>query len=298
LLMKSGYKKIVLIVVLLWQVLLLTGCDYYLSEQPEKQPAQQVPEPFRNQDSRGRYDTIGKLGTQSISIPAGVIDGWARYMGDPGDFADPKIKAKYQRPPKTYDLPIESFGFLYRITDGDVYTSFRQTQQDYRRDNETLIPYGKPFPWASVSVYGQYDAAPLNFNFTVQDDFRVSKEVTSIDYIQQEQPLYGLTVYKANNGIDPETGELWKSDTLTRDRMIKKDQAGNIKTYIKCEFTHHKNFCRHMFYNDDWHIQVWISYNRTYLPQWQEMESNIIKILDSWRVSPEGKLLGKQIGKA
>ncbi|PIT17482.1 hypothetical protein BGI32_02545 [Snodgrassella alvi] len=296
--MKSGYKKIVLIVVLLWQVLLLTGCDYYLSEQPEKQPAQQVPEPFRNQDSRGRYDTIGKLGTQSISIPAGVIDGWARYMGDPGDFADPKIKAKYQRPPKTYDLPIESFGFLYRITDGDVYTSFRQTQQDYRRDNETLIPYGKPFPWASVSVYGQYDAAPLNFNFTVQDDFRVSKEVTSIDYIQQEQPLYGLTVYKANNGIDPETGELWKSDTLTRDRMIKKDQAGNIKTYIKCEFTHHKNFCRHMFYNDDWHIQVWISYNRTYLPQWQEMESNIIKILDSWRVSPEGKLLGKQIGKA
>ncbi|PIT51185.1 hypothetical protein BHC44_11610 [Snodgrassella alvi] len=284
--------------VLLWQMLLLAGCDYYLSEQPEKQSAQQVPEPFRNQDSRGRYDTIGKLGTHSISIPAGVIDGWARYIGDPGDFADPKIKAKYQRPPKTYDLPIESFGFLYRITDGDVYTSFRQTQQDYRRDNETLIPYGKPFPWASVSVYGQYDAAPLNFNFTVQDDFRVSKEVTSIDYIQQEQPLYGLTVYKANNGIDPETGELWKSDTLTRDRMIKKDQAGNIKTYIKCEFTHHKNFCRHMFYNDDWHIQVWISYNRTYLPQWQEMESNIIKILDSWRVSPEGRLLGKQIGKA
>jgi hypothetical protein len=296
--MKSGCKKIVLIVVLLWHVLLLAGCDQDFGKQPETQVVEQVSEPFRNQDSRGRYDTIGKLGTQSISIPAGVIDGWARYIGDPGDFADPKIKAKYQRPPKTYDLPIESFGFLYRITDGDVYTSFRQTQQDYRRDNETLIPYGKPFPWASVSVYGQYDAAPLNFNFTVQDDFRVSKEVTSIDYIQQEQPLYGLTVYKANNGIDPETGELWKSDTLTRDRMIKKDQAGNIKTYIKCEFTHHKNFCRHMFYNDDWHIQIWISYNRVYLPQWQEMESNIIKILDSWRVSPEGRLLGKQIGKA
>ncbi|WP_239325838.1 hypothetical protein [Snodgrassella gandavensis] len=297
--MKSEYKKIVLIVVLLWQVLLLAGCDYYLSEQPEKQPAQQVPEPFRNQDSRERYDTIGKLGTQSISIPAGVIDGWARYMGDPGDFADPKIKAKYQRPPESYDLPIESFGFLYRITDGDVYTSFRQTEEDYRHDNETLIPYGKPFPWASISVYGQYDAtAPLNFNFTVQDDFRVSKEVTNIDYIQQPQPLYGLTVYRANNGIDPETGEPWKSDTLARDKMINKDQAGNIKTYIQCEFTQYKNFCSHMFYNDDWHIQVWISYNRSYLPQWQEMEGNIINILNSWRVSPEGKLLGKQIGKA
>ena len=297
--MKYGYKKIVLIVVLLWQVLLLAGCDHNLSKEPEKKVVEQVPQPFRNQDSRGRYDTIGKLGTQSISIPAGVIDGWARYMGDPGDFADPKIKARYQRPPKTYDLPIESFGFLYRITDGDVYTSFRKTEEDYRRDNETLIPYGKPFPWADVIIYGKYDdAAPLNFNFTVQDDFRVSKEISNIDYIQQEQPLYGLTVYRANNGIDPETGEPWKSDTLTKDRMIKKDQAGNIKTYIDCQFTQHINICNHMFYNDYWHIKVLIGYNRVYLPQWQEMEGDIINILNSWRVNREGKLLGKQIGKA
>ncbi|KES13133.1 hypothetical protein SASC598P14_006870 [Snodgrassella alvi SCGC AB-598-P14] len=297
--MKYGYKKIVLIVVLLWQVLLLAGCDHDLSKEPEKKVVEQVPQPFRNQDSRGRYDTIGKLGTQSISIPAGVIDGWARYMGDPGDFADPKIKARYQRPPKTYDLPIESFGFLYRITDGDVYTSSRKTEEDYRHDNETLIPYGKPFPWASVSVYGQYDAtAPLNFNFTVQNEFKLAKEITHFDYIQQEQPLYGLTVYRANNGIDPETGEPWKSDGNAKDILLKKDQAGNIKTYIKCEFTHHIDSCDHMFYDDDWHIQVWISYSRTYLPQWQEMESNIINILNSWRVSREGKLLGKQIGKA
>ncbi len=296
--MKSGRKRILIFMLLLWQVLLLAGCDYYVNEQPEKQPAQQVQEPFRNQDSRGRYDTIGKLGTHSISIPAGVIDGWARYVGDPGDFADPKIKAKYQRPPKTYDLPIESFGFLYRITDGDVYTSFRQTEEDYRRDNEILIPNYLPFPWADVSAYGVYGAAPLNFNFTVQDDFRVSKEVTNIDYIQQEQPLYGLTVYKANNGIDPDTGEPWKSDVNAEDILLKKDQAGNIKTYIDCQFTHHVNSCSHMFYNDNWHIQVRMSYSRTYLPRWQEMEGRVIRILDSWRVTREGKLLGKQIGKA
>ncbi len=296
--MKSGWKRILIFMLLLWQVLLLAGCDYYVNEQPEKQPVQQVQEPFRNQDSRGRYDTIGKLGTYSISIPAGVIDGWARYMGAPGDFADPKIKAKYQRPPKTYDLAIESFGFQYRITDGDVYTSFRQTEEDYRRDNETLIPYGKPFPWASVSAYGVYGAAPLNFNAYVQEGFKISKEVTDIEYIQQPQPLYGLTVYKANNGIDPETGEPWKSDVNAKDILLKKDQVGNIKTYIDCQFTQHINFCSHMFYNDDWHIQVRMIYNRTYLSQWQEMEGRIMQILDSWRVTREGKLLGKQIGKA
>jgi hypothetical protein len=296
--MKSRFRKSLLIVVLLWQVLLLAGCDQDFGKQPETQVVEQVSEPFRNQDSRGRYDTIGKLGTQSISIPAGVINGWARYVGDPGDFADPKIKAKYQRPPKTYDLPIESFGFLYRITDGDVYTSFRQTQQDYRRDNETLIPNYLPFPWADVSAYGVYGAAPLNFNAYVQIIFRSAKEVTNFDYIQQEQPLYGLTVYKANNGIDPKTSEPWKSDANTKDILLKKDQSGNIKTYIDCQFTQHINSCSHMFYNDDWHIQVRMSYSRTYLPQWQEMESRVIRILDSWRVTREGKLLGKQIGKA
>ncbi|WP_143558343.1 hypothetical protein [Snodgrassella alvi] len=297
--MKSGFRKSLLIVVLLWQVSLLAGCDQDFGKQPETQVIEQVSEPFRNQDSRGRYDTIGKLGTQSISIPAGVIDGWARYMGDPGDFADPKIKAKYQHPPKTYDLPIESFGFLYRITDGDVYTSFRQTEEDYRRDNETLIPYGKPFPWADVIIYGEYDAAaPLNFNVYVQEGFKISKEVSNIDYIQQPQPLYGLTVYKANNGIDPKTGEPWKSDVNAKDILLKKDQTGNIKTYIDCQFTQHINICNHMFYNNNWHIRVLVGYNRVYLPQWQEIEGNIINILNSWRVSPEGKLLGKQIGKA
>jgi hypothetical protein len=289
--MKSGFRKSLLIVMLLWQVLLLAGCDYFVSEQ-------QAQVPFYNRDSRGRADTIGKLGTHSISIPAGVIDGWARYIGDPGDFADPKIKAKYQRPPESYDLPIESFGFLYRITDGDIYTSFRQTEEDYRRDNETLIPYGKPFPWADVIIYGEYDAAPLNFNAYVQEGFKISKEVSNIDYIQQPQPLYGLTVYRANNGIDPKTGEPWKSDVNAKDILLKKDQAGNIKTYIDCQFTQHINICNHMFYSDKWHIRVLIGYNRTYLPQWQEIEGNIIKILDSWRVSPEGRLLGKQIGKA
>ncbi|PIT50652.1 hypothetical protein, partial [Snodgrassella alvi] len=274
--MKSGFRKSLLILALLWQVLLLAGCDQDFGKQPETQVVEQVSEPFRNQDSRGRYDTIGKLGTQSISIPAGVIDGWARYIGDPGDFADPKIKAKYQRPPESYDLPIESFGFLYRITDGDIYTSYRHTEEDYRRDNETLIPYGKPFPWADVIIYGEYDAAPLNFNAYVQEGFKISKEVSNIDYIQQPQPLYGLTVYRANNGIDPKTGEPWKSDVNAKDILLKKDQAGNIKTYMGCEFSEHKNFCSHMFYNDKFHIRVSISYNRTYLPQWQEMESNII----------------------
>ncbi|WP_180297639.1 hypothetical protein, partial [Snodgrassella communis] len=136
------------------------------------------------------------------------------------------------------------------------------------------------------------------FNFTVQDDFRSARDVTHFDYVQQEQPLYNLTIYRANNGIDPQTGEPWKWDDNAKDILLKKDQAGNIKTYIKCQFTHHINSCRHMFYNDDWHIQVWISYSRTYLPQWQEMEGRIMQILDSWRVTREGKLLGKQIGKA
>ena len=308
--MKYQCKQLLLSMTLLWQILLFAGCDSDSTTESPQQPVQQVPVqqvttptvpvPFRNQDSHERYDEIGKLGTHSISIPAGVTTDWMSYLPNPSKFADRKIKIQYTPPPKSYTLPIKSFRFRYRISDGDVYTTSRQTEQDYYRDNKTSSSSDRPIPpWAEVIVYGQYDdAVPLNFNSTIQDDFRVSKKVTNIDYIQQAQPLYGLTVYLANNGIDPETGKPWKSNTVTPDRMINKDKAGNIKTYIQREFTQQTNSCRHRFYNDEWHIQIWIIYNCTYLPQWRKIEGNIIKILNSWRVTQKGKLLSKQIGKA
>ncbi len=308
--MKYQCKQLLLSMTLLWQVLLFAGCDSDSTTESPQQPVQQVPVqqvttptvpvPFRNQDSHERYDEIGKLGTHPISIPAGVTRGAVIYRSNPSKFADRKIKTQYTPPPISYTFPIKSFRFRYRIRDGDVYTTSGQTEQDYYRDNKTSIPSDRPIPpWADVIVYDQYnDAVPLNFNSTIQDDFRVSKKVTNIDYIQQAQPLYGLTVYLANNGIDPETGEPWKSNTVTPDRMINKDKAGNIKTYIQREFTQQTNFCRHRFYNDEWHIQIWIIYNCTYLPQWRKIEGNIIKILNSWRVTQKGKLLSKQIGKA
>lgn len=308
--MKYQCKQLLLSMTLLWQILLFAGCDSDSTTESPQQPVQQVPVqqvttptvpvPFRNQDSHERYDEIGKLGTHSISIPAGVTTDWMSYLPNPSKFADRKIKIQYTPPPKSYTLPIKSFRFRYRISDGDVYTTSRQTEQDYYRDNKTSSSSDRPIPpWAEVIVYGQYDdAVPLNFNSTIQDDFRVSKKVTNIDYIQQAQPLYGLTVYLANNGIDPETGKPWKSNTITPDRMINKDKAGNIKTYIQREFTQQTNSCRHRFYNDEWHIQIWIIYNCTYLPQWRKIEGNIIKILNSWRVTQKGKLLSKQIGKA
>lgn len=308
--MKYQCKQLLLSMTLLWQILLFADCDSDSTTESPQQPVQQVPVqqvttptvpvPFRNQDSHERYDEIGKLGTHSISIPAGVTTDWMSYLSNPSKFADRKIKIQYTPPPKSYTLPIKSFRFRYRISDGDVYTTSRQTEQDYYRDNKTSSSSDRPIPpWAEVIVYGQYDdAVPLNFNSTIQDDFRVSKKVTNIDYIQQAQPLYGLTVYLANNGIDPETGQPWKSNTVTPDRMINKDKAGNIKTYIQREFTQQTNSCRHRFYNDEWHIQIWIIYNCTYLPQWRKIEGNIIKILNSWRVTQKGKLLSKQIGKA
>ncbi len=297
--MKSILRNYLAVLILITQISLLAACDKLANVVPDKTVKQTSPKLFRNKDSRGRYDTIGKLGTHSISIPAGVIDGWARYVGAPGDFADPKIKSQYQRPEKTYDLPIESFGFNYRITDGDVFTSFRKTEEDYRNDSKTLIPQGKPFPWADVIIYGVYDSSEaLNFNEYAYFDFKAEKEVSNIDYIEQPQTLYDLTVLKANNGIDPKTGESWKAESYIKDILIKKNRRGEIKTFMKCDFTLQKNSCNHMFYNDDWHIKVYLTYERYYLPEWQNIENNILKILDSWQVTKDGKLLSKQIGKA
>ncbi|WP_197457687.1 hypothetical protein, partial [Snodgrassella sp. CFCC 13594] len=66
----------------------------------------------------GRTYVIGNLGGKPINIPYGAINTWVRYEGDPGDFDSGDDAKNYKRPPITYDLPIETFGFQYRIADG------------------------------------------------------------------------------------------------------------------------------------------------------------------------------------
>lgn len=294
--MRNSYK-LHLRLVCLNCMLLIAGCSD--NNHSEKKVVQQQPAPVRHQDRFGRYDSIGNLGGKPVSIPSGVVFTWVRYIGDPGDF-DSSIKAQlYNRPPVTYQLPIESFGFQYRLTDGAVKTSSEQTDADYMHDNNTLIPKMKPFPWGHVIVYNIVDLnKPRNYNLALEESLQATKKVYHFNYIEQSEPVYGLIYLKANNGIDPSTNKPWQEDTSGPDIFISKNKNGEIKTYIKCDFIGKVQYCYHLFYIDNnMHVTIYISYNRVYLKLWQQTEKNITAILNSWIVTNDGKLIKKQAGK-
>lgn len=278
-------------------LLLLAGCDD--DKQIGDKAAQQQPAPIvRHQDRFGRYDSIGNLGGKPVSIPGGVVFTWVHYIGDPGDFDTSKQAQKYQRPPITYQLPISSFAFQYRLTDGAVMSYREQTEEDYLRDNRTLIPQGKPFPWGYTIVYNIVDPhQPLNFNKAFTDTQQAKKEVWHFDYFEQPQKIYGLTYFKANNGIDPSTNQPWQDNIAGPDILMSKNPQGDIKTYIQCDFTGEIQSCTHEFYIDSMPVVVDISYDRIYLEKWQQTEKNIAGILDSWVVTDKGALIKKQAGK-
>ncbi|PIT53403.1 hypothetical protein, partial [Snodgrassella communis] len=215
-----------------------------------------------------------------------------------GDFDSSKQAQKYQRPPITYQLPIEGFDFQYRLTDGAVMSYREQTEEDYLRDNRTLIPQGKPFPWGHIIVYNIVDPhQPLNFNKALAGDLQATKTVNKFDYFEQPQKIFGLTYLQANNGIDPSTNQPWQDNISGPDILISKNAQGEIKTYIQCDFIGDVQQCKHQFYLDNLPILIRITYNRQYLKLWQQTEKNIASILDSWVVTDKGALIKKQAGK-
>ncbi|PIT37396.1 hypothetical protein BHC43_05770 [Snodgrassella alvi] len=274
-------------------LLLLSGCS-----DKDKDKAKQQPVPFINQDRFGRYDSIGNLGGKPISIPDGVVLHWVRYVGDPGDFDASKKAQEYKRPPITYQLPIESFGLLYRLTDGALMSYKEQTEIDYLHDNKTLIPKGEPFPWGYTIVYNLYSPKQLKtFNRWFNDILESSKESWDFEYSKQPNKVFGLTYYQANNGIDPSTNQPWTDNIAGRDLYIYRDSNNNIKTLILCDTVGQVQSCHHDFFVSNTPVKVSMSYDRTYLKLWRQTEKNIAAILDSWVVTNDGKLIKKQAGK-
>ena len=274
-------------------LLLLSGCS-----DKDKDKAKQQPVPFINQDRFGRYDSIGNLGGKPVSIPEGVVSTWVRYVGDPGDFDASRKARKYKRPPITYQLPIESFGFVYRLTDGAVLSSKEQTDIDYMHDNKTLIPIGQPFPWGYTIVYNLVNPKrSRTYNQWFNNILESKKESWDFEYAKQKNKVFGLTYYQANNGIDPSTNQPWTDNIAGRDLYIYRDANNNIKTLILCDVVGQVQLCVHDFIVNNLPIEVSVTYNRVYLKLWQQTEKNIAAILDSWVVTNDGKLIKKQAGK-
>lgn len=204
---------------------------------------------------------IGDLGGTPVSIPKNLVR-LVEYNGDP-DWGETR---KGDEPVRTYQSKINSFGFDIRYTDG-VFSS-----QSNEYNQQKNLPNS---PWISVGInagnryYGAY-GIQRRAQGTISPNYEVEPYHK---YEKLPELQYGLEVY-ASPGIDPKTNQPWRKNLYAEDVFIKRNNKGEIVTYIKCsnrDVPHPP--CTHYFdLEPNMKLDVYVSYSRHVLADWQKIE--------------------------
>lgn len=204
---------------------------------------------------------IGDLGGIPVSIPKNLIR-LVEYDGDP-DWGETR---QGDEPVRTYQSKINSFGFDLRYTDG-VFSS-----QSNEYDQQKNLPNS---PWVSVGINSSiryYGASGIDR--LAKATINPSDEVApNHKYEKLPELQYGLEIY-ASPGIDPKTNKPWRENLYAKDVFIKRNDKGEIVTYIKCsnrDVPHPP--CTHYFdLEPNMKLDVYVSYSRHVLADWQKIE--------------------------
>jgi len=219
-------------------------------------------------------DVVGDLGGVPVTIPRHFAN-FVEYEGDPGW----SEKRKGSVPKRTHQSKLSSFGYDVRFPD-----MAGRSSQELRKDSESYSS-GKT-PWISVGIN--------TGNIYPGDGFldRVTANIGNIGHIltyeQYEQlpgQLHGLTVYAAA-GMDPKTDKPYREDTDAHDLFVHRDKANRVDAYIDCS---NRNVpappCRHDFsLEPHMHAQVYVSYRRSQLSQWREIQQAVTQQILGFKV--------------
>lgn len=277
--MQTGLNTLLLIT----SLFLLSACDQFNASNPSDSAS--AVKDTHAVHKNGQFTRIGIIGGKTMGIPDNVyIVGWVHYNineASNSDFTNPT------EPPEKADShpPINGFGFDMRITDGAVRTMDETANSLYPDDNAKFIPKGESYPWAHINVTAikASSADQQNKNSLLSASL---KSTGNYHYQLQQQPLNGLRYYRANNGIDPDTGKPW-GKFFGRDILVNRNAQDDAMTVIKCDVGGSIKDCYQNFNIPELGISIRLRYNRHYLPQWQKMENNVRTILNSWVMSPE-----------
>ena len=200
------------------------------------------------------------------------------YNGDP-DWGESFEGAV---PERTYDSKISSFGFDVRYTDGALYDGVVGKFTDEYEAQKNL----SDSPWVSVGVNSgnrYLDTNGIDRIANGKIDARPDRHPTSI-YTKLPETQFGLEVY-ASPGIDPKTNTPWREDRYAEDVFIKRDDYGAVVTYIKCSNRDvERPPCSHYFdLEPDMKLDVYVSYSRYVLKDWQQIEQVVRAALLGFR---------------
>ncbi len=215
----------------------------------------------------------GDLGGVPVDLPKNLVH-LVEYNGEPS--------WKFHLPSKkNYQSKIRSFGFELRYTDNTILDeSNKELEKTYWQ--EDALPNS---PWVSVGISSGSD-------YHRDAVHRIG--YGRITHEQQLHPVYmyeklaesqfGLEVY-ASPGIDPKTNKPYRQDLDAEDVFIKRDDEGQIVTYIKCSNRKvTKPPCTQYFgLEPTMALYVRASYSRHNLADWQKIEHLVKQRILSFR---------------
>lgn len=228
-------------------------------------------------------DVMGNLGGAPVTIPSHFAN-FVEYEGDPG-WGE---KRQGPRPERTHQSKLISFGYYTRLPD-----MAGESSKELIKDRRSYSIYQTP--WISVGI-----TTGRNYpgdGFLDRRAAYISKSGEILKYEQYEklyEPQHGLTVYAAA-GIDPKTNKRYREHPNAKDVFVHRDKKNWVDTYVDCSnrpggsqpCTHNFSLEPHM------HAKVYVSYRRSLLPQWQEIQQAVTQQILNFK-SPRGNDAVKQ----
>ncbi len=211
------------------------------------------------------HDVVGDLGGVPVTIPS-YFANFVEYENDPG-WGE---KRQGSSPERTHQSRLRSFGYDVRFPDMAGRSSPELIKDSSSYSSSTT-------PWISVGINtGSHYPG---------DGFldRVTANIGNIGHIlkyEQYEKLpdqsHGLIVYAAA-GMDQKTNKPYREHDNAKDIFVHRDKTNRVDAYIKCS---NRNVpappCTHDLSLEPYmHAKVYVSYRRSLLPQWQEIQQAV-----------------------
>ncbi len=263
----SGLGLICLLIVVLLMVRL---------KQLSAQPQHPLMPPAMAAAQYAPRDVVGDLGGVPVTIPRHFAN-FVEYEGDPG--WGPKRKGPV--PERTHQSKLISFGYEVRFPD-----MAGRSSPELWKDSESYS--SGVTPWISVGINTGSNYPGDGFLDRVTASIGNVKNILKYeDYEQLSDQEHGLTVYAAA-GVDPKTNKPYREHDNAKDIFLHRDKTNRVDTYINCS---NRNVrvppCSHNFsLEPHMHAEVYVSYRRSLLPQWWEIQQAVRQQILGFRALP------------
>jgi hypothetical protein len=222
-------------------------------------------------------DAVGDLGGVAVTIPRHFAN-FLEYDGDPG-WGE---KRQGPRPERSHQSKISSFGYYTRFPD-----MAGESSPELINDKRSYFPGNTP--WISVGITtGEIYPGDGFLDRWTQSTVDEPRDYSVYEkYEQLPEKEHGLTVYAAA-GTDPNTNAPYREHTDATDVFVLRDKTGRVVTTVRCSNRHvPAPPCTQQFsLEPDIQAAIDLSYRRSLLPHWREMQTAVTKQLLSFRHAP------------